>query len=100
MFNERNRALDDSDEEIKALLKSAQSDFEKAISLDKGYTKGFINLACVFDLLENPNAAIGKIKELSKDKQNTNEAKRILAIAYFHNKQKEEADSLWNELKM
>lgn len=100
LLNERNRALDDSDEEIKALLKSAQSDFEKAISLDKGYTKGFINLACVFDLLENPNAAIGKIKELSKDKQNTNEAKRILAIAYFHNKQKEEADSLWNELKM
>ena len=97
---ERTRALDDSDEEIKALLKSAQSDFEKAISLDKSYTKGFINLACVFDLLDNPNAAIGKIKELSKDKQNTNEAKRILAIAYFHNKQETVANVIWEELKM
>jgi len=100
LLNDRNRDLDDNEEEVKALLKSAQKDFEKSISLDANYTKGYINLACVFDLLDNPNAAIGKIKELSKDKQNTNEAKRILAIAYFHNKQIEEADSIWNELKM
>ena len=100
LLNDRNRDLDDNEEVVIALLKSAQKDFEKSISLDANYTKGYINLACVFDLLDNPNAAIGKIKELSKDKQNTNEAKRILAIAYFHNKQIEEADSIWNELKM
>ena len=94
------RSLDDNSEEIETLLKEAQNDFEKAISLDKGYAKGFINLACVFDLLNNPNAAIGKIKELSKEEQNTTQSKRILAIAYFHNNQIDLANVIWEELKM
>lgn len=100
LLMERTRALDDNEEEVKVLLRSAQKDFEKAISLDTDYTKGFINLACVFDLLENPNAAIGKINELSKENQTTIAAKRILAIAYYHNKQNELANEIWKELKM
>lgn len=94
------RSLDDSSEEMEQLLKDAQNDFQEAIRLDPNFTKGYINLACVLDLLGNYPKSIGTILELSKEKQNTLEAKRILAIAYFHNKQKEEADSLWNELKM
>ena len=43
---------------------------------------------------------LSKFAKLFTKKENTNEAKRILAIAYFHNKQIEEADSIWNELKM
>jgi tetratricopeptide (TPR) repeat protein len=97
---ELTRGMDDYQEEMTMLLKSAQKDFEKAISLDPNYTKGYINLACVFDLLENPNAAIGKIKELPKEQQNTIDAKRILAIAYYHNNQEELAKAIWNELKM
>lgn len=100
LLNERNRALDDSDEEINYLLKSAQSDFEKAISLDKDYTKGVINLACVLDLLGNYPKSIGTILELTKEQQNSIEAKRILAIAYFHDKQENKANDIWNELKM
>ena len=100
LLNERNRALDDSDEEINYLLKSAQSDFEKAISLDKDYTKGVINLACVLDLLGNYPKSIGTILQLTKEQQNSIEAKRILAIAYFHDKQENKANAIWNELKM
>lgn len=81
------------------LLKSAQKDFEKAISLDPNYTMTFVNLACVFDLLDNPEAAIGKIKELSKEQQNTNEAKRILAIAYYHADNETKADAIWREIE-
>lgn len=82
------------------LLLSAQKNFQEAIRLDPNFTKGYINLACVYDLLENPNAAIGKIRELSKENQNTIEAKRILAIAYYHNDQEELANDIWNNLKM
>lgn len=82
------------------LLKSAQKDFEKAISLDPNYTTAFINLACVFDLLGNPEAAIGKIKELPKDKQEARNAKRILAIAYYHADNEKKAEAIWNEIEI
>jgi len=100
LYQEQTRGMDDTHEQMFALLKSAQKDFEKAISLDPNYTKGYINLACVFDLMENPNAAIGKIKELPKELQNTDDAKRILAIAYYHNNQEALANDIWNALKI
>lgn len=86
-------------EPMTALLKSAQKDFEKAISLDANYTIAYINLACVFDLLDNPEAAIGKIKELPVDKQNSTDAQRILAIAYYHNDSEDKADVIWKMLE-
>lgn len=96
---EGTRSGDEQDEEkMTALLKSAQKDFEKAVSLDSNYTVAYINLACVFDLLDNPEAAIGKIKELPVDKQKTNDAQRILAIAYYHNDSEDKADNIWKVL--
>jgi len=93
------REIDDNkQEQMTILLKSAQKDLERAISLDPGYTKGYINLACVFDLLGNPNAAIGKIKELSINQQQSIDAQRILAIAYFHDNQVIEANAIWKNL--
>lgn len=97
--NEVTRDLDDNLAQIDLLLISAQRDFERAISLDPGYTKGYINLACVFDLLGNPYAAIGKIKELSIEQQQSIDSQCILAIAYFHNDQKAEANAIWEKLK-
>ena len=97
---EKTRNLDDNEAEMISLLKSAKIDFEKAITLDVNYTMGYINLACTFDLLENPNAAIGKIKELPKELQNTIPAKKILAIAYFHNQQESAAKVIWDALKI
>jgi tetratricopeptide (TPR) repeat protein len=94
------RSLDDSSEEIEQLLKDAQNDFQEAIRLDPNFTKGYVNLACVLDMLGNYPKSIGTILELSKEKQNTLEAKRILAIAYFHDKQENKANDIWNELKI
>lgn len=98
---ETTRSLDDSSDEMEKLLKDAQKDFQEAIRLDPSFTKGYINLACVYDLLGNPNAAIGTIRDIKPiEQQNSMEAKRILAIAYFHDKQENKANAIWNELKM
>jgi len=96
-----NRSLDDEiDDEFKKLLKEAQRDFQEAIRIDPSFTKGYINLACVYDLQGNADKAVGEIKGLSLEKQNIKDAKRILAIASFHKKDKEKALEIWNELKM
>ena len=89
------RSSNDKQEQMTSLLKSAQKDFEKAISLDAVYTKSYINLACVFDLLDNPEAAIGKIKELPVEKQIEIDAQRILAIAYYHADNDKKAKEIW-----
>ena len=94
------RSSNDKQEQMTSLLKSAQKDFEKAISLDPVYTKSYINLACVFDLLDNPEAAIGKIKELPVEKQIEIDAQRILAIAYYHADNDKKAKEIWKLLKI
>lgn len=86
-------------EQMTVLLKSAQKDFEKAISLDVHYKKAYVNLACVFDLLGNPEAALGKIKELPKEQQKEIDAQRILAIAYYHADNEKKAEEIWKELE-
>ncbi len=96
---ENTRSTGDDNGTITTLLKSAQKDFEKAISLDPNYTKAYINLACVFDLLDNPEAAIGKIKELPLDKQVSIDAQRILAIAYYHADMEKKAEEIWRILE-
>jgi tetratricopeptide (TPR) repeat protein len=95
----RGSGAEEDQQKMENLLKSAQKDFEKDISLDPNYTKAYINLAYVFDLLYNPEAAIGKIKELSKEQQNTTEALRILAIAYFHANMEKKAAAIWEEIE-
>ena len=98
--NYRVRGVEDGNhEQMTLLLKSAQKDFEKAISLDSKYSKSYINLACVFSLLDNPEAAIGKIKELPKEEQETQAALRILAIAYYDTNE-EKAKAIWKMLKI
>lgn len=86
-----------NDKDLEALLKSAQKDFEKAISLDPDYVKSYVNLACVYDLLGNPEAAIGKLKELDKEQQDLQEVKQIMAIAYYNMGLEEKAEELWGE---
>jgi tetratricopeptide (TPR) repeat protein len=94
------RGFDEEHSELmRKLLKSAQKDFEKAISLDPDYTISYVNLACVFDLLDNPEAAIGKIKELPKAAQENKAAQRILAIAYYNADMEEKAEKIWKELE-
>ena len=88
----------DKEEQIELFLKNAKINFEEAIRLDPGYTKSYINLACVFDLLGNHEGAIGKINELPSEMRKTREALRIRAIAYFHMNRLQEAEEIWNQL--
>ncbi len=97
------RSLDDNSEVIEQLLKDAQNDFQEAIRLDPNFTKGYINLACVFDLLEDSIGAISIITKqlLPKEESDSIDAQRILAIAYFHSKVKEyetKAEEIWMKL--
>ncbi len=82
------------------LLKSAQKDFTEAIRLDEKYTIAYINSACVYDLLGNPNGAISRILELPIAQQKINEAQRILAIGYYHADNEKKAEAIWKELKI
>ena len=98
------RSLDDSTEEMEMLLKDAQKAFENAIRLDPSFDKGYINLACVLDLLGDPEGAISKVTKqlLPKDKRESVDAQRVLAIAYSHSKVKEyqeKAEEIWKQLE-
>lgn len=100
LAQETTRSNNDRAQQMTELLLSAQKDFQEAIRLDPKFTKGYINLACVFDLLKNPEAAIGKIKELSFEQQNEPDVRRILAIAYYNADMEKKAEEIWIGLKM
>lgn len=99
LAEETTRSIEDRQQQMTELLLSAQKNFQEAIRLDPKFTKGYINLACVYELLDNPEGAIGKIKELPLEKQKTIEAQRILAIAYYHADQENKANEIWRELE-
>ena len=100
LAQETTRSNNDRAQQMTELLLSAQKDFQEAIRLDPKFTKGYINLACVYELLGKFNLALGTIEELTKEEQNSRDAKRILAISFYHNKNEIEANKIWNELKM
>jgi len=100
LAKETTRSNNERSQQMTELLLSAQKDFQEAIRLDPKFTKGYINLACVYELLGKYNLAIGTIEELTKEQQNSNEALRILAITYYHNNQETNANSIWCALKM
>ncbi len=101
LLNERTRSLDDTTQEMEKLLIEAQNAFEKALQLDPSFHKSRINLACVYDLQGKHNSAIAEITEkLPAANKSSNEAKRILAIAYYHADMEDKAEKIWRELKM
>lgn len=101
LLNERTRSLDDTTEEMEKLLNVAQNAFEKALQLDPSFHKSRINLACVYDLLDKHTSAIAEITEkLPKEVQESTEAKRILAIAYWNADMEDKAEKIWLELKL
>lgn len=100
LAQETTRSNNDRAQQMTELLLSAQKDFQEAIRLDPKFTKGYINLACVYELLGKYNLALGTIQELTKEQQNSNEAQRILAITYYRNNQETNANSIWSALKI
>jgi tetratricopeptide (TPR) repeat protein len=100
LAQEITRSTNDRAQQMTELLLSAQKDFQEAIRLDPKFTKGYINLACVYELSGKYNLAIGTIEELTKEQQNSNEAQRILAITYYHYNHEDNAKFIWSALKM
>jgi tetratricopeptide (TPR) repeat protein len=101
LINERTRSLDDTTEEMEKLLNEAQNAFEKALQLDPSFYKSRINLACIYDIQGSHNSAIAEISEkLPAETRASNEAKRILAIAYYNADMEDKAEKIWRELKM
>lgn len=99
LSREDNRGIDENSHQFMSkLLKSSQKDFQEAIRIDPTFIKSHINLACVYDLMDNWEFAIGKIKELSIEQQSIIDAKRILAIAYFHSRQEDKAEAIWQQI--
>jgi tetratricopeptide (TPR) repeat protein len=95
--NRFNDLTGNSQLKMQVLLRSAQKDFEKAISLDPKYIIAYVNLACVFDLLGNSYAALGKIYEIPKFEDNK-KALQVIAIAYFNSGNLKKANEIWNTL--
>lgn len=101
LLNERTRSLDNTAEEMVKLLNEAQNAFEKALQLDPSFYKSRINLACVYDLQGNHTSAIAEIIEkLTVEARASNEAKRMLAIAYYNADNEDKAEKIWRELKL
>lgn len=89
----------DEQNQMNNLLQSAKRDFEKAISLDPGYAKAYINLACVYDLMDNYDAAIGRIKDMPADVKEIVSALEIKAIAYSHADNESKAEECFLEIQ-
>lgn len=101
LLNERTRSLDVTSDEMEKLLKEAQNAFEKALQLDPSFYKSRINLACVYDLQGKHNSAVAEITEkLPVEARASNEAKRMLAIAYYNADNEDKAEKIWRELKL
>ena len=96
---ETNRSNNDREQQMTELLLSAQKNFQEAIRLDPNFTKGYINLACVYELLGKFNLALGTIEELTKEEQNGMEAQRILAITYYHSDNEKKAEEIWKNIE-
>lgn len=90
---------DDKERKMRDLLLQAKKDFEKAINLDPDYDLAYINLACVYDMLGNPDAAIGTIRQLPVNKQHQKSAYTILWISYYHGDNQVKANEMYEKAK-
>lgn len=94
------RGLDeDRDARITDLLQAAKKDFETAVRLDPGYTKPYINLACVYDVMGNYEAAIGRINEITSKAKDDISALEIKAIAYAHSENDKKANETFLQIQ-
>lgn len=90
---------EDNQVRMTSLLQAAQKDFELAISLDPVYTFSYINLASVYDLMGNYEAAIGRINEMPLKDKNAISALEIKAIAYAHAENDKKANEVFKQIE-
>lgn len=98
---ERGNNEDITNKEIKfnAFYKEAKAAFEKAISLDATYINSYVNLACLYDIRGNFQAALGIITEAANlPSANNSSLQMIKAIALFHENKVQESKKILSEL--
>lgn len=83
---------------FKELIQDAKTAFEKAISLDPKYVKSYINLACLYDIRGNYQAALGVVNEVEGLGSVNTDLELIKAIALYHSKNINEADSILQKI--
>lgn len=93
------RSLKDKNEKITALLLKARENFEAAKFQDRNYTKAYLNLACVLDLLGKRPLAIGELDDIPfTDTIQINKINLIKGIVYYHDDDTVKASLYFNKL--
>ncbi len=98
IYNGTRSDNDEQQAKFGQLLNNAKQNFEKAINLDAEYTNAYINLACVYDLMGNPEGAIGKLNELPLESQKNTKVLGVKAIAYYHAENDKKAAACFEEV--
>jgi tetratricopeptide (TPR) repeat protein len=91
--------VDDTTNLFQTLLQASKKDFERAIAIDPHYAKAYINLACSYDLLENYEAAIGRINDMPINSNKLIAALEIKAIAYAHSNNTQKANECFSTIQ-
>jgi tetratricopeptide (TPR) repeat protein len=81
------------------LLNMALQNFDKAKQIDPQYKKVNVNLACVYDLLENFDFSTGYSKKINTKDPEYISALEIRAIAYAHQNKIEDAKNCFLEIQ-
>jgi tetratricopeptide (TPR) repeat protein len=68
---------------MQTIITEANDKFAKAILLDKKYAFAYLNMACANILLNNPDAALGNIKDLELNGVKNKDSYTLKAIAYY-----------------
>lgn len=90
---ERSGTATDNSKYSKQLLTEATDKFAKAILLDKKYAFAYLNMACANILLDNPDAALGNIKDLELNGVKNMDSYTVKAIAFYSKGDKKNAMS-------
>lgn len=88
---ERSETVGDCGEKCKQILTEANEKFTKAILLDKKYPYPYLNMACANILLNNPEAALGILKDMELNGVKNKNTYTLKAIAYYYTGNKEKA---------
>jgi len=93
------KGANEEDEAItQEYFEKAKKYFEKAISLNPKYLEAILNLASLYSINDNQEAAIGLLNSLPKEVQNNENVLLIKAIAYFKLKNENLAEMLFTTL--
>lgn len=83
---------------MNSLLQEAKKDLKKAIDLDSGYKKAYLNFACALGMLGNMHFAVGILDELPSIIQKDMTVNLVKAIVYYNANEKSKAAICFDSL--